>query len=95
MNTTATAPPTESFPAVPERFYWEIRQVNSSTDKQKTVTMLLLCGDGGATLVDYRSIITVNEAGEGPSEDHLRSVAESMLEKTSTKAALGLIAPLQ
>lgn len=86
-------------PELPVGFYWEIRKIASDAvvaGKRKVFVFLKRnTSDVKADTITFQIVTNMGKIVEDPTEAKLAAVGESMLVKTSNRAALGLTAPLQ
>lgn len=88
--------PSEYMPKLPEGFYWNIRQiVPAGGAKKKVFIFLKKEGAPDRELVTFQIAAKFGKIIEDPTCEELFSAGESMLSKASTRAALGLTAPLR
>jgi hypothetical protein len=97
--TTSSANAVHPFmPELPEGFYWEIRKTApGAVSEGKEKIIIFLKRENAEFRDDTVTFLIATRAGKAvsdPSEAEMRSVGESMLAKTSTRAAIGLSEPL-
>ena len=103
MTTSQNSEIVAQLPELPEGFTWSIRTGVSSTDASKTRTSLwieALATPAGAQndpiiMINWQVLTRKGSLIQDPTLEDFTVAAESMLAKTSTRASLGLIAPLQ
>lgn len=103
MTTSQNSEIVAQLPALPEGFAWSVRTGASSVDPSKLRTTLwleavsdgALSGNSNDSIINWQILARKGKLIQDPTIEDFTVVAESMLAKTSTRASLGLIAPLQ